>query len=62
MNDVQYAWIAGFNSAACPVVMFQMEYMVEACMASIPDLVLMGGTTLQLLLVRGGRQWEEGAY
>lgn len=62
MNDVQYAWIVGFNSAPFPVAMSQMEYMVAACMAPIPDLALMGGTTSQLLLVRDGMQREKGAY
>lgn len=62
MNDVQYDWIVGFNSAPCPVAMFQMEYMVAACMAPIPDLTLMGGMTSQLLLVRDGMQREKVAY
>lgn len=61
MNDVQYAWIVGFNSEPIPVAMSQMEYMVAACIAPIPDFVLMGGLTSQLILVRCGVQRKEGA-
>lgn len=62
MKEVQYAWIIGFNLASCPPAILKMEYMVAACMDPIPDSMLTGAATSQLLLVRDGVRLEGRAY